>query len=334
MSEFERATATIAIPYLQSLVAALARMGVSESRLLASVGVSSAALAPPNERVPAELHYAIWRAAKQLTGDPLLGLHVGEQVTVGRWGTLEHLLLTADSLRHAMERAARYWQLVSDDGKMLALEESGDVASIVFDSALCDDPSAFESDMVYTLRLVRQLLDPRFVPSAIRFRHAPQGPQSEYVRVFGVVPEFGGSTQAFTMPRALVDVRTLGAGQPLSRIAERQAEAELAAVAPTIRTRVERAIASELRLSTLESVARGLGMSARSLQRHLASEGLTFRELLDEAKRREALYDLCHTSRSIAEIGDRLGFADASAFSQAARRWFETSPAELRRRAG
>lgn len=334
MSETERDRATIAIPYVQSLVAALARMDVPTPRLLAAAGVSASIFDPPNERVSASVQYAIWRAGKQLTGDPLLGLHVGERVTAGRWGTLEHLLLSADSIRHAMERAARYWQLVSDDGKVLALEEDERLASITFDSPLCDEPSALESDMVYALRLVRQLLDPRFVPAAISFRHPAQGPLAEYQRVLGVVPEFGARTQALTMPRALVAVRTLSAGQPLSRLAERQADAELAAVSPSLRVRVERAIGDELRLSTLDSVARSLAMSSRSLQRRLAAEGLTFRDILDDAKRREALHDLCHTTRSIAEIGDRLGFADASAFSQAARRWFETSPAELRRRAG
>lgn len=330
----EPTTPTIALPYARGLLAALVRMGVDESALLARAGVDESRLAAPHERIATDAYYAIWREAKSLLGDPLLGLRVGERATFGRWGTLEHLLLTADSVRHAMERAARFWQLVSDDGKVLALVESDETASITFDSALCDEPSALESDMVYALRLLRHAFEPAFVPSAVAFRHGPQGELAEYVRVLGVEPRFHASTQALTMPRAFVDVRSLAAGQPLSRVAERQAEAELASVTATLVARVRNAIGGELRSATLDSVARRVGMSGRSLQRHLANEGLAFRDLLDDAKRSAAFHDLCHTSLSIAEIGDRLGFADASAFSQAARRWFERSPGELRRQAG
>jgi len=85
---------------------------------------------------------------------------------------------------------------------------------------------------------------------------------------------------------------------------------------------------------TAAAVARGLNLSERSLHRALAGGGLTFAEaLLDwrlQAARR-MLADRRFDRLTVAEIGRRAGWADASHFIRQCRRGLGATPGALRR---
>jgi AraC-like DNA-binding protein len=62
-------------------------------------------------------------------------------------------------------------------------------------------------------------------------------------------------------------------------------------------------------------------MSPRSIQRALAQEGMSYRELLDETRRQLAQQYESDSTLSAAECAYLLGFAEASSYSRARRRW-------------
>ena len=82
--------------------------------------------------------------------------------------------------------------------------------------------------------------------------------------------------------------------------------------------------------ATLPSVAMRLAISARSLQRHLESNNLTYSDLVDEVRYEIARSLLASTDLDIAEIGATLGYRDPSSFSRAFMRWANMSPREYR----
>ena len=83
---------------------------------------------------------------------------------------------------------------------------------------------------------------------------------------------------------------------------------------------------------TLQSVARTLGVSPRSLRRRLQLEGCSYHDLKDAMRRDLALNWVANSDISLVEVGDRLGFADASTFHRAFKRWTGAAPGEFRRR--
>jgi AraC-like DNA-binding protein len=83
-------------------------------------------------------------------------------------------------------------------------------------------------------------------------------------------------------------------------------------------------------LPDMEVVARELGLSVRSLRRHLDEEGTSFRELTQEALYETACTMLRNPNITLQNISHTLGFSDASAFHRAFRRWSELTPAEYR----
>src|SRR5689334_5617153 len=81
----------------------------------------------------------------------------------------------------------------------------------------------------------------------------------------------------------------------------------------------------------VEDVARELGMSARTVQCRLESEGTTFGALIDDTRRERALACLQDPRIAIKEAAWRVGFSEPSTFYRAFRRWTGSTPADYRR---
>ena len=75
----------------------------------------------------------------------------------------------------------------------------------------------------------------------------------------------------------------------------------------------------------LTSIAALTGVSPRTLRRALANGGCTYRALLDNVRRQQALKMAKDGQQSTSEIALALGYSEVSAFSRTWRRWFGES---------
>jgi AraC-like DNA-binding protein len=81
---------------------------------------------------------------------------------------------------------------------------------------------------------------------------------------------------------------------------------------------------------TMEEIAAQLGLSGRTLRRRLQAEGTPYPALVQRVQREQAEAMLLDPTRSVKQVAHALGFADASAFHRAVRRWTGKSPTALR----
>ena len=79
-----------------------------------------------------------------------------------------------------------------------------------------------------------------------------------------------------------------------------------------------------------DGLASQLCLSVSTLRRRLAEEGQTYQGLKDSARRELAIAWLTESQVAMAEIAERLGFADASSFYKAFRKWFGCNPGHYR----
>jgi AraC-like DNA-binding protein len=82
----------------------------------------------------------------------------------------------------------------------------------------------------------------------------------------------------------------------------------------------------------MDSVARELGLSTRTLRRRLAEQGTSYQELLDEVRASLSTELLTRAGLGVEDTALRLGYAEASSFIHAFRRWHGTTPAAYVRR--
>lgn len=98
-----------------------------------------------------------------------------------------------------------------------------------------------------------------------------------------------------------------------------------------------RALAAELALAgplTVGRIAEGLGVSSRTLQRHLADQGVSLRTIVEGSRLELARVLLCKTDLSVQEIAARAGYSTPSGFARAFARWAGLPPRAYRRANG
>ena len=83
---------------------------------------------------------------------------------------------------------------------------------------------------------------------------------------------------------------------------------------------------------SMESAARSVNTSVRTLQRELHREGTDFRSLASAMRGRRAIELLQHSEASITEISVTLGYSAPAHFARAFRNAAGMSPQEFRRR--
>ena len=89
-------------------------------------------------------------------------------------------------------------------------------------------------------------------------------------------------------------------------------------------------LGGDLDLGTMAAsrVATRLGVSERTMRRHLTKAGTSYRALVDDSRRERALMLAHEGIHSVTAIAMRSGFTDVSSFSRAFRRWTGTLPSD------
>jgi len=189
-----------------------------------------------------------------------------------------------------------------------------------------------DAAMAIGFNMMRGLCGPDWRLSSLQFAHARPRSLAPFRKFFAVTPVFGAEQTMLVFAEKWLD-RSLPSADPHLHMLMAERAAELQG-----RTRADlvgllRRTLKPLVTSTdcsLAFVAGRMGMHARTLNRRLAGEGTTFREVREDVRREAACQLLENTDRPAHQIADILGYSDATAFSRAFRRWSGMAPAKWR----
>jgi len=323
--------------WARAIVRALEAHGVDGRALAARAGLDAMRLDDANARYPLTATRELWSEAVRATDDPSFGLYVSRFANFATFHALGSAVLASGTLREAFTRLVRYGRIVSD-GAAAQLEEHGTRVRLVLALTTHTRPpdEAIDALMALQVRVVRLLLDRAdFHPLRVDLERPTPASIEPYQRFFRAPIHFAAAVNALEFRADDVDAR-LPAGN-----------AEVARRIDDVLTRYlarfdDRDALGRLRAAIIErlpdgqpsqgSMARALGMSARTLQRRLADAGVSYQALLDDARRELARVYL-DEGWSITETAFTLGFADCSSFSRAYRRWTGAPPSEHSARA-
>ena len=186
------------------------------------------------------------------------------------------------------------------------------------------------------VRVCRVLRDRTYNPLSVSLRRPAPPDEAPFRRYFRVPVVFGAQADVLVFDKSSFEARLEGGNAELARLNDQVVVSHLAKLG------LDR-FARKLQLLLVEALPQGepsesdvasrLGTSVRNLQRRLADEGTSYKEVLDDTRRQLARSYLAEARYSISEIAYLLGFGAASSFTRAFRRWEGTSPSEFQARA-
>ena len=310
--DFPRAVAGVAL-----LVEHAGARGLGAEAALAGSGLVVADLAEPGREVTAAQELRVVRTLQQhlasLGERDGGGLAVGATYHVSTFGIFGYALLSSRTVLDAMNLALRFLDL-SFAFALPRADFDGDRVVVTVDgSDLPRDVRRFlvERDAA-AIRAVLAELVPGGLPVTLALE--------------GHVARLELPARHLDRPLPLANPQTLALCEGLCRdvVSRRRGRTGLA---QEVRVLVTQRIA---RGAPMAEVAAGLGLSPRTLRRRLAGEGTAYQQLLDEVRASLATELLGTGVLGVEDVAQRLGYAEASSFIHAFRRWHGCTPTAWR----
>ena len=310
--------------------------GVDPAPLLAKAGLSRPKHADEPQRINAEGQLKFLEIAAAALGDSALGFHLAQTTDLREVGVLYYVAAASRDIAEAVRHLVRYTTVTNESLRLEPSQAGGDtVLTLRSRLARLASRQFSELNLTVLLRAFRELTGKRFSPSSATFAHGRNDDKAEIDRFFGCAVQFGGGADAVTFPTSLLATPILSADTYLLKILRAQCErtlAERGKASSSLRAMVESEVVARLPNGNpqVETVARALGMSARTLARRLADESASYGGVLDDLRRDLALRHLKDGSLSLNQIAWLLGYAEVTSFNHAFKRWTGASPTRAR----
>jgi AraC-like DNA-binding protein len=312
-------------------------VGLEPAQLLARVGLSMADLAVPDRWVPAAAVARLLELSATESGREDFALQLAQLRRLSTLGPLSVVLREEPDLRSALHLLIRY-EHSYNQALRITLTEEGGLATLAI-SLEFGEPApprqSRELAVAALLDLVRRLRHPQWQPQAVCFTHPPPSDLTAHRRLLGAALRFDHEFTGLVFSAREVDSANALADpdDPALRTYTRRVLRSLPPPpTPDLVERVRELVQLLLPLQrcTMPQVARALGVSKRTLHRHLDAQQQSFAAIVTGIRASLAERYLATERYAISDIASLLGFGSSSAFS----RWFHgrfgVSPAAWR----
>jgi AraC-like DNA-binding protein len=326
----------ISVAATTGLLEAIGNAGADPDQVLRALEVDRAVLSNAEGFIPCSTFARLLEEAARATGDPCFGLHFGERFNIKNIGALAYVVLNSPTIAVADQHVARYLKLYNQAAKVFFTveEKRAYLQYVLVDLGIAVPRQENEYSMVIRLNTIRMMVGSQWAPLEVRFAHEAPEQISEHLRIFAAPVLFGYPTNTFVIEREFLERQIPAADERLYEIMRRYLERILEEMPQEheVLASVRRAIAESMREGdpNLARVAKKMAMSPRTLQRQLKEQGMEFKQLVDDTRRRFALSYLRDRRHTLTEIAFLLGYSEASAFNRAFKRWTGSTPLAYR----
>lgn len=320
----------------KAVVQAASALGVDSVALLNDAGISQDLLSAPAERVPLARYMDLYRMAAERGGDPDIGLYVGHIIYFT--GMNLHLYMTTicRNLKEYFNVIPSTIRIRGDTGQVL-IRPQGDFIRLEWHPL--DEQTAkwrpLVDEMLKSSAEIVSAICALPVPvRAAEFSYPAPDDTRALKRAFGSNLKFGCDVSCLYFSREVVLYPLIDVGFELGAdfwAGPRSVFDEPLAVDPflrDVRIAIRRALPGGA--LTIDSLAKELSVSRRTLQRRLSALDSSFKAMLQDVREEQSRRYLDDPRLAVTEIALLLGYSDQASFSNAFKSWCGCAPTEYR----
>jgi AraC-like DNA-binding protein len=323
--ETVRVGTTFAIP------AVLRRLGVDPAEVLAEAGLDLKLFDDPDNLISYAARSRLISLCVARTNCSHFGLLLCERNGLHSLGLVGYLVQHSATAGTALRDLVRFFRLHARGGvPTLAVE--GDFAFFGFrihSPGLEAADQIMDGAIATAFNIMHQLCGRDWKPIEVLLAHRKPEDTGPFRRFFRAPLRFDAAQSALVFSADWLERPVPGADPELRRLLQKQVDALAARYGDDFPEQVRALLRTALLTghSKADQIATLFSMHRRTLNRRLAEFGTTFQELVDASRYEAARQMLESSAIEVSEIAAGLGYADASAFTRAFRRWSGTTPA-------
>ncbi len=323
-----RIGATIGLP------AVLQGLGAKPAQLLVEVGLDLSLFDNPDNLLSFSARGSLLEHCVARTGCEHLGLLVGQRSSLQSLGLAGSLVKYSPDVGTALRSLVRFFHHHTR-GATATLTVDGQLAYFGYQ---IDQQGTKGMDQVgdgalaVMLNIMQSLCGPGWKPSQVTLAHRKPDNVEPFRQFFHAPLFFDAEQNALVFLAEWLTYR-LPADDPELR---RQLTEQIRAIEAHHRDSFAEQVRSVLRTALLtdragaDHIASLFSIHRRTLNRRLNEDGIRFKDLVEEQRYEIARQALLDTDLHVGDVAALLGYADASAFTRAFRRWSGAAPAEWR----
>jgi len=308
---------------------------ISLDHCLIGTGISRYDLEKENLRIRLTQAVRFYQNLWELAEDPYLGLTLGSQYRLADYGMWGFALMSARNLHRVIELAMRLVALsftgfgheIVEDGaltvhRLAPLLDYGNILTFMSDRELSAIHQIYYELAHGTSPIIK-----------MDFVHDGGPTPSRYRQHFACPVNFNCSRNEYVIKTADLYRTTSNTSRESEELCVQQCELLIS------RLSKQSNLVDDVRYMILsrpgefldiESVARKMKMSGRTLRRHLGEQNTSYQALLNEIRYGLAKDYLLTTNFKLHQISDLLGYNEPGNFTHAFKRWAGMSPREYR----
>ncbi|WP_290537100.1 MULTISPECIES: AraC family transcriptional regulator [Alcanivorax] len=330
MKEEKQAVALLMAPLLHLLH----ERGLDGEAILRRHGLDPQMVRDPEARLGAAVSTALLDDCLAQLGDPAMGIEIARHAQYNTFGALGLAVAAGGDLYSVLNRITRFHRLISD---LVRTELTVDDATVALQFSSNTDhqphPQAIVFVMATIVRLLRIRIHRDHNPVAVsapdwiepglrqamgRYFRCPVTESDHYALAFDKANAQQMLAASDTQLAAMLD----------ATLAQRLADSERGSLASKLTLWIEQRLPDGE--PSLTEAAAECCMSSRSLQRRLADEGLSWKQLVEDTRKMLVERHLRTPGMTVTQMAFLLGFSEVSAFSRAFKKWFGVSPSQFR----
>lgn len=319
--------------FLYRNIDSLVGLGVPEDKILELVPGGSQSLNNPLKRFDGRVLTRIFDFAETLTQDPAIGFRCGLNYGTTNFGDVTYAVLFCDNLRESLELSRRFEPLAQQFGYKSFGVDGGN-AHIIW-TTYEDAPAALRhiSDLNFStfarmglwIKAVHGL-----TVKSLAVRHTDERYKANYESVLNCPITYGAPQNILTFDKAFLEVPLPGKDPNMLKLLVAKLDRELELLGQSlsevelVKLYLERSLGKFP--PTISRAAEMMDMPEWKLRRKLRSQGLSFREILENVRRERYALLIQQSLLSQVQIAGLLGYSEQSALSRAYKKWHGSAP--------
>ena len=298
--------------------------GLDPRRLLRSVGLGTAVLDDPDNKIPLTKVLNLLENSAEHSGVEDFGLRLAERHQLSHLGPIGLVIREEPTLGSVLRALERHFRLFSD-AFLFRLEPTREVIAVhagVVGSEGRVGRQATELVIGIIYRTLRTLLGQRWTPAHICFSHPAPGCETVHRRIFRTSCKFGCDFNGIVCDAKDLHTPIANADPIMARYVRSYVESVRGGSAISTSDRARKVVYALLPSGRCNgtTVAQLLNIDRRTVNRRLMCEGETYATIVNSVRLDLAKRHIATERRSFSDTADLLGFSSLSSFS----RWFRS----------